>query len=799
MRLTPLSQEVRRTSFRAPKSDAHSRANLRWFVLAAVYLATVVLTSPFYLYKPPASERAIDFEQLPLRAQVDFRYVSEEAQREYESERRRFHKRVYDYRAEVYNRVRGGLDELYLAVAALNPGEDSAEHMLNVLRRTSHQFNFLTEADVAEFVQIVKNPRFRQAIDSIVNEAYLNHVVVRQMTMYEGFRQDRVLEVHDPMSELSNRREVLDNPLPYPPEDFAWNPLYQRLHAAYGRSMSPAVEETAELVLRTVIEPNLVYNEAATRLAYENYPRRDLSRLYARDSLLLTREQFSDGGMASGELQEKLAVLGAHRAAVERSHNIRLGGHAAFVLIVFVILSFYIRRFSRSFAITTYNIMLVSLPVLIALAVEAVIILLADGDSSTVGYLFPAGAIGLLGVLLLDMRMALLLVTWGCLLAGLQADLNYEFVVVGLFGGYTAVAALAHIRKRWEVFLASIYIGLANAAVIIITGFIRDLDAVPLDLAGLGFFSGIASFLVLAILPVFERFGIITDMQLLELTGLHHPLLRQIEENAPGTWQHTLNVTKLAEAAATEIGVNYLLVRAGCYYHDIGKVKKPEYFTENQITAEDKARHDGLKPIMSARIIKNHVKEGVEMATAAKLPQQIIDFIPQHHGTHLITYFYNKAAEAHERGESRDPLREEEYRYPGPKPQTIEAAIVMLADSVEATATARITGRTVRPDEIQQLVRNTIFDRFNDGQFTECNLTLRDLNVIRQVFVSVLKSRFHTRIDYPKKGGEQAKEKKEKRSDSGSDDKREKLSSSRTDVEQGPVRSESRSAVMRES
>jgi putative nucleotidyltransferase with HDIG domain len=263
--------------------------------------------------------------------------------------------------------------------------------------------------------------------------------------------------------------------------------------------------------------------------------------------------------------------------------------------------------------------------------------------------------------------------------------------------------------------------------------------------------SGLASFLVLAILPVFERFGIITDMQLLELTGLHHPLLRRLEEEAPGTWQHTLNVAKLAEAAAVEIGVNYLLVRAGCYYHDIGKMAKPEYFTENQITPEDKQRHSELKPQMSALVIKNHVKEGIEMAKAANLPERIIDFIREHHGTSVIAYFYHKALEAQARGDSKELVRIEDYRYPYLKPQTIETAIVMLADAVEATATAKLSNRSVREDDIQQVVRTTIFEKFNDGQFNECNLTLRDLEVIRETFVRVLKSRFHTRIDYPKK------------------------------------------------
>jgi cyclic-di-AMP phosphodiesterase PgpH len=161
-----------------------------------------------------------------------------------------------------------------------------------------------------------------------------------------------------------------------------------------------------------------------------------------------------------------------------------------------------------------------------------------------------------------------------------------------------------------------------------------------------------------------------------------------------------------------------------------------------------------LKPQMSTLIIKNHVKEGVEMAQAEGLPERIIDFIRQHHGTSVIGYFYHKAMEAEARGDTKEPVRIEDYRYPGPKPQTIEAAIVMLADAVEATATAKLSGKTVREDDIQQIVRTTIFEKFNDGQFDECNLTLRDLNLIRETFVEVLRSRFHSRIEYPKRQAE---------------------------------------------
>lgn len=252
------------------------------------------------------------------------------------------------------------------------------------------------------------------------------------------------------------------------------------------------------------------------------------------------------------------------------------------------------------------------------------------------------------------------------------------------------------------------------------------------------------------LLASFERlFGIVTDLRLLELTGLKHPLLRRLEREAPGTYQHVLNVTKLAEAAAEAIGANYLLVRAGAYFHDVGKVIKPKYYSENQVNLDDKKAHSKLSPYMSVLIIKNHVKEGVEMARKASLPQKIIDFIPQHHGTGLIRYFYGEALRRYEESETMDPVHEEDFRYPGPKPQSIESAIVLLADSVEAIAASKFTGGQVNANEIRKTVQEAISEKFNDGQFDECELTMRQLYEIREAFARTLMARYHFRVAYP--------------------------------------------------
>ncbi len=756
--VTSLSSELARAARKEKPRDPWHQGIWRWLVLALVYLLVVGLTSPFYLRLPIWVEEAPGPDALPVIAETPFDHTSSAALRAFESERQLRHTRVYTHYPRAGAEALRTLDQVVSVASEYAPGSDDPDLIVSNLRRTDPRLTFITPANVEEHVQTLRDPRFLQSVRQVLETAYNEHVVVRNLTTYLGYLQDNVVSVvHEDGTPVA-LSDAFERPLPLPTDWVAWARIARPLNQAF--EDDPRREEVLAFIqkfLAAIVQPNLRPNEEATRQAFEAYPQRDIADSYEAGDVLLGEEDLADGFD-----RDELSLLEAHRGALVRQANLRLLGHAAYVLIVFFILAFYVRKFRRDFEFNINNLSLISLPILLGLGLQGTFLWVAGGDVERVGYLFPAGAIGMLAVLLLDVRMALLLVTWGCLLFGLQVDLSYEYVIVGLFGGYTAVAAVYTIRKRWEVFAASFLIGLVNALVIMITSYIADPSRLPVGDAALGLFAGIGSFLVLAILPAIERLGILTDMQLLELTGLEHPLLRQLEEKAPGSWQHTLNVAKLAEAAASEIGVNYLLVRAGCYFHDIGKMKKPQYFTENQITHEDKMRHDSLQPIMSARVIMNHVKEGVEMARAARLPERIIDFIVQHHGTTLIQYFYRKATEAESRGAFKEPVRESDYRYPGVKPQTIEAAIVMLADSVEATATARLSARTVRESDIQQLVRQTVTEKFEDGQFNECNLTLRDLDLIRSVFVRELKSRFHTRIDYPKSPAAARKEEKGK-------------------------------------
>jgi len=252
-------------------------------------------------------------------------------------------------------------------------------------------------------------------------------------------------------------------------------------------------------------------------------------------------------------------------------------------------------------------------------------------------------------------------------------------------------------------------------------------------------------FLVLGILPSVERiFHITTGMTLAELRDPRRPLLRELQQRAPGTYDHSLQVASIAEAAAESIGADGLLVYVGGLYHDIGKMHKPQYFVENQQGGSN--RHDKLSPAMSLLVIIGHVKDGIELAREYKLPRDVIHFIESHHGTTLVEYFYHAARQRAEEAGDRESPQEVEFRYPGPRPQTKEAAILMLSDCVES-ATRSMSDPT--PGQIEGLVHELARKRLLDGQFDHCPLTLAELGTIKEAILARVAAIHHARIAYP--------------------------------------------------
>ncbi|MGO9950701.1 MAG: HD family phosphohydrolase [Dissulfurispiraceae bacterium] len=362
-----------------------------------------------------------------------------------------------------------------------------------------------------------------------------------------------------------------------------------------------------------------------------------------------------------------------------------------------------------------------------------------DGMTAMFGTPIAVGA--MLVALIFDFHAALMFSLVISLLTGVWFHNPYIPVYV-FIGSLTAAFSVIRCKKRSALIMGGFYVSMVNiATTVIILLLTSDLftEAAP---AGI-FFAVVSGIFVMALvsimLPVIEYFfSIRTDISLLELLDLGQPLMKSLMINAPGTYHHSIIVGNLAETAAEAVGANPLLARVTSYYHDIGKIKMPEYFVENQQGAIN--RHERLAPHMSAMILISHVKEGIELAKQYKLPKSIIDIIQQHHGTRLMSFNYQKAKD------QSGAANVDEYRYPGPKPQTRVAALVMMADAVEAAARALTDPTSAR---INALVEKIINEIFLDGQIDECELTLKDMSEIRKRFTFVLTSIFHKRIEYP--------------------------------------------------
>ncbi|HNQ45605.1 MAG TPA: HDIG domain-containing protein [Syntrophorhabdus sp.] len=371
----------------------------------------------------------------------------------------------------------------------------------------------------------------------------------------------------------------------------------------------------------------------------------------------------------------------------------------------------------------------------------------APGAAPYLLYIIPIFCYGIILRIVLFSEAAIIFSILFSIVMGILFENSLPIFLYTLLGNILASYYSGKCENRNTVLKAGLYTAFIMSLIVILFDSLQGTSPsnIPLKMAfiivnGVG-----SSFIALGLLPVIEHiFNYTTDIKLLELANLEHPLLEEMMVNAPGTHHHSIVIGNLAKAAAESIGAHPLLARVSAYYHDIGKLKMPHYFIENRVGNDD--AHRGLTPNMSALIILSHVKEGIEMARQYRLGKKITDMIGQHHGTSLVTYFYNRAKEL------EDPrmhvTEEKDFRYAGPKPQTKEAGIIMLADSVEASS--RLLDDPT-PKRIETHVQEVIEKIFLDGQLDECELTLKDLHAIQKSFIAILIGIFHHRIEYPER------------------------------------------------
>jgi len=518
-----------------------------------------------------------------------------------------------------------------------------------------------------------------------------------------------------------------------------------RLPPGLGREVTSLVSKISEQSLR----PNLTFNKDET----------EARKIDARARVNPVFFQIKRGEVVlrAGERvrEEHLLKIDALKKAQEKSHILSiLIGLALLTFLILASLYEFSTKNIRKITLSTRDLLFFSSTLLGVVALLKIFHLITDilsGEflaipSSSYTYLFPIAAGAMLIRIVINSELAIVFATLASYFAASMMGNQLFLFIFNFVASMIGAHKVARCEQRSILIKAGVTIGGANVLMILSYNLIAGtfLKMTLLSDVVMGFLAGaLASVLVLGIAPMIESlFGYTTDIKLLELANLDHPLLKDLILQAPGTYHHSIIVGSLVEGGAKSISANPLLARVSAYYHDIGKLKKPLYFIENAGGMGNK--HDHLTPTMSSLILTSHVKDGVELALENRLGERIVHIIQQHHGTSLISYFYQKAKE--KENPEMDSIDEADFRYPGPKPQTKEAGIVMLADAVEA---ASRTLSEPTPSRIKGLVQRIINNIFLDGQMEECELTLKDLQKIEESFSRILTAYFHQRIDYP--------------------------------------------------
>jgi len=514
--------------------------------------------------------------------------------------------------------------------------------------------------------------------------------------------------------------------------------------------------EIVQEIIRFVITPNKISDPEATLQAKEA-ARSSVEPIYIQKNDILV----SQGQVITPELYQMLQDLDLLGTEINYAAQI---GLILLILLMVVVLYWYIYQSDLQIRHNNMQMLMLLIIYVINVVVMKIVALGQSQDYLYVGYLAPVALGSMLIAILLEGRLAILSSVIFAVLSSIIFNtgttdqlFHFHFGFVSLIVCLVSVFAIQKASQRSAILKTGLLISLSGAlavlSLILLQDQLSDLENIVLSLVFVLASGMLTAVLVIGLLPFFETaFGILSPLKLIELSNPNHPLLRKLLVETPGTYHHSVMVGNLSEAAAEAIGANGLLCRVGSFYHDLGKTKRPSYFIENQGNMGNP--HDDIEPSLSKEIIIAHARDGEQMLREHKMPKQICDIAAQHHGTSLLKYFYHKAIKlAEERGQPID-FTEEDYRYPGPKAQTKEAAIVGIADSVEAAVRSL---RSPSLEQISALVDKIIKDKLEDHQFNECDLTMRELDIIGNTLKESLLGIFHSRIEYP----EMAKKKEE--------------------------------------
>lgn len=505
---------------------------------------------------------------------------------------------------------------------------------------------------------------------------------------------------------------------------------------------SQELESNIEVILREMcesqIKANYFFDQSKTDEAVKE-ALKSVSKVMIKKNQTIVKE----GEPITQQQINILAELGLVGEDLSKDYIYTYIILAFFVLFVLGMQYMYLKKEKKEILIDTKLVFLILLLNLLSVISARVFTFVSL-------FIIPIACAPILMTVFLDSKISIVINSLNLLFVTVIVGFDPQVILIGIVSTIVSSTTLKKISQRNDILYSTVYVAAAVAVVILSSGILlsNNIKQILLDVILAVFGAFISGILAMGLLPFLESsFSLVTNMKLLELSNPNNPLLKRLLMEAPGTYHHSVMVANLAEVAAEEVGANPMLVRVGAYYHDVGKIKRPFFFGENQLGGTNP--HDKISPTLSTTIIISHVKDGLELAKEYDIPKVVSDMIVQHHGTTLVKYFYYTLKNS---SENPDEIREEDFRYPGPKPQSKEAAIIMMADSVEA-AVRSIQEPTL--EKIEDMVNNIVKDKMNSNQLNECDLTFRELEVIKACFLRVLKGIYHHRIEYPTEKGKE--------------------------------------------
>ncbi len=575
---------------------------------------------------------------------------------------------------------------------------------------------------------VITFEQFRNAVENAAQENYYNNVInISKDSLKSSKISVKKENVKVQLSE--DKTSVID-------KNELMNMMTERLRNSVKDSAYIVI---AKKILSAFVRENLIYNKELTDLEIQNKIEKipnTIGIVKGNERIVSKHDPINRATKLKLDSYKKVRL---EKLGVE-DYFVQYVGKVLTVLILALLTAFFLYYIRRN--IYDNNNMLILLSSLIILVSFIAFISLKITVNAPVEYLIFVSVASILLTILFDSRLSFYITIINCFLVASIRGGDYTIAFVSFCGCVLAIFSVQDIKNRSQIFRSFYFMLIGYSISILAVGLDKteDTSKILVQILFGGINSMLSPIIAYGLLIFYERtFKITTDLTLLELSDFNHPLLKELSSKAPGTFHHSIVMGNLSEAAAEAIGANSTLARVGCYYHDIGKTLKPQYFIENQL---DHNKHENLNPNISTKLIISHVKDGIELAKKYNLPQEIVDFIPMHHGTTLVSYFFHKAKFNAKSEEISDYI----YRYPGPKPQTKETGIVMLADAIEASTRA-IEEPT--PQKIENRIDDVIKARFMEGELDECELTFKDLTKIKQAFIKILVGIHHHRIKYP--------------------------------------------------